>query len=450
MRRLITIAIGTLAVALATIVVKTALQGPATGALDPAALREYSGVYQWGPGSFVYLQAWNEFTGADQLVAFDESGDVRVLYPAGRDRFTTGRAAAVPAPAESRLEFRRDGSGGIASLSWQRENGPERSARRVDIESHEDVAFSNGEIRLAGTLISPKTAGRHPAIVLVHGSGPENRNYVLPFARFLVRRGMAVLAYDKRGVGGSTGDWQAASFEDLAADATAAVDYLAKRPDIDAAQIGLLGISQAGWIMPIAAVRKKEIAFLISISGPGVPGAETTIDQARNEMSAAGMPAGVVAEIADLMKLQYEFARSGQGWDAYAAARQALAARMGRPPDTFPGTQDHPQWQTIRRLYLYDPAPTLRRLRTPVLALFGELDNNILAAKNSAAWESALKAGGHADYTLRTIAKADHIQLEARTGTNAEMASLQRFVPDYFSTVRTWLASRVKGFDGSP
>jgi hypothetical protein len=100
----------------------------------------------------------------------------------------------------------------------------------------------------------------------------------------------------------------------------------------------LLGISQAGWIMPLAAVRGKDIAFLISISGVGVPPAETTIDQAQNEMTMTRMPRQNVEMIIALLKLQYEFARTGQGWEAYAAAREKLAARMGKPPTRF---QEH-------------------------------------------------------------------------------------------------------------
>src|SRR5947208_3248538 len=257
------------------------------------------------------------------------------------------------------------------------------------------VRSANGAVELAGTLIRPNVAGKHPAVILVHGSGPESRDYVLPFARFLVRRGMAILAYDKRGVGGSTGDWNTASFDDLAGDVVAAFRYLKTRRDIDAGQIGLLGVSQAGWIMPLAAVRATDMAFLISVSGAGVPAAETTIDQAENEMRARGMRSQAVERIVGLMKLQYQFARTGRGWDEYAATRARVAARMGgAPPDMFPGTPDHPYWQFIRRLYFYDPAPTLRRLQVPTLALFGELDNNIVAEKNKAAWEAALKAGG--------------------------------------------------------
>lgn len=441
----------TVTTALVAFVSARAFQAPVVRPVDEHVLREYAGVYQWGPNAFVYLQMWEEFSGfgKPKLVAFDESGDVRQLHPTDRDRFFAGPGVAISTSIESRVEFQRGASGTIASLTWQREGAPPRIARRVAIEKREDVRFSNGDIGLAGTLISPTSGSRHPAVILVHGSGAENREHVLPFARFLVRQGLAVFAYDKRGVGGSTGDWNTASFEDLAGDVVAAFSYLKTRRDIDARQVGLLGHSQAGWIMPLAAVRAKDIAFLISVSGAAIPIAETTLDQARNEMTMSGMPAEDVEQVVALLKLQYQFARTGQGWDEYAAARAQLAARMGQPPDTIPGTPDHPYWQFIKRLYFYDPAPTLRRLQVPTLALFGELDNNILPEKNKAAWDAALKAGGNRDYTLRILPKANHDQFEARVGSNAEMASLQRFVPSYFKTVEDWLAKRIRGFRAS-
>lgn len=419
-------------------------QGPAPTQPDRSSVTEFAGVYQWAPDAYLYLQHWTEFGGAGQLGAFDESGEIRALYADGRDRFTTGPGMAVPKPTESRVTLLRDATGSIDGLTWEREGSPARTAKRVAIERHEEVRFSNGSVQLAGTLIAPATTGKHAAIVLVHASGPQNRESILPFARVLVRRGVAVLGYDKRGVGGSSGDWTIASFDDLAGDAVAAVDYLKTRTDIDASRIGLLGVSQAGWILPLAAVRSKDLAFVVSVSGAGVPAAETTIDQAQNEMPARGMRPDVVNEIVAIMKLQNNFARTGSGWDEYLAARARLAGRIGNPPeDTFPSSREHAYWQTMRRLYFYDPAPTLRQLRTPVLALFGELDNNILADKNSRAWASALKAGGHRDFTLRTLPKANHYLMQATIGSNAEMPTLQRFVPEYYPLLTDWLAKRI-------
>jgi uncharacterized protein len=432
-----------------TSIALSALRNPAVRPMDEKLLQEYAGVYQWGEEAFLYLQLWNEFSGTNQLVAFDESGEVRTLYPTDRDRFFTGPGAAVRTAVESRIEFQRDASGKITSLTWRRDGATPRVARRVEIERREDVAFRNGDVQLAGTLITPGSGAKHPAIILVHGSGPQGRESMLPFARFLIRHGIAILGYDKRGFGGSTGDWNTASFDDLAGDAVAAFEYLKTHSDIDRRRIGLLGVSQAGWIMPLAAVRAKDIAFLISVSGAGIPAAETTIDQAQNEMRARGMKPQMVEQIIAATKLQYEFARTGEGWSEYAAAREKLAARIGQPPETFPGTPNHPYWGFIRRLYFYDPRPTLRRLQVPTLALFGELDNNIVAGKNKAAWDAALTAAGNRDYTSRILPKANHIQLEAKIGSNAEMASLQRFVPDYARTIREWLAKRISGFGAS-
>ncbi len=440
-RATIGVAVTTVMVGLAT--AASWLQGPSIRAVDETVLREYAGVYQWSDDAFVYLQMWNELAGTSQLVAFDESSDVRTLYPIGADRFVSGPGVALSTPVESRIEFQRDGDGAIRSLTWQRGRESGRTATRVAIERHEEVRFANGELQLAGTLIRPAREGTYPAIILVHYSGPASRESVLPFARFLVRHGISVFGYDKRGVGGSTGDWNTASFEDLAGDVVAAFHYLKMRPDIDGAKIGLLGVSQAGWIMPIAAVRAPDLAFLISVSGAGLPMTETTIDSTRNVMAARGAPPQVVDQVVSIMKLQYDFARTGRGWDEYAALRAKLAARMGAPPDTFPATPDHPYWQFIRPLVRYDPTPALEALRVPALSIFGELDDNILAEKNKAAWERALRAGGHPDYTLQILAGANHLQLEAPR-MSAELASIRRFVPAYAATVHQWLAKRLQ------
>jgi len=274
---------------------------------------------------------WSEFGGPPTLGAFDESGDVRALHPSDRDRFFAGPGMTVATAIESRIAFQRDAQGRIVSLTWQREGGAPRSAKRVDIERREDVRFSSGSVQLSGTLIQPIRGGKHPAVVLVHASGAADREQILPFARFLVRRGMAVLGYDKRGVGSSTGDWNTASFDDLAGDVVAAVEYLRTRQDIDGTEIGLLGWSQAGWVMPLAAVRVKDLAFLISVSGAGVTAAETTIDQSRNELTARGMkPQPIPERVRQLVRGragEIERMRAGD------LAKHAEVARNNRDPE---------------------------------------------------------------------------------------------------------------------
>src|SRR5687768_10341173 len=161
------------------VMARSALQSPAVRAVDERVLRDYAGVYQWDANAFLYLQIWSELTGKNQLAAFDESGELRALYPSDRDRFFAGPGAAVGTAIESRIEFQRDASGGITSLTWQREGAAPRIARRVDIERHEDVRFTNGDVQLAGTLITPSARKKHPAIILVHASGAATREQVL-------------------------------------------------------------------------------------------------------------------------------------------------------------------------------------------------------------------------------------------------------------------------------
>ena len=119
---------------------------------------------------------------------------------------------------------------------------------------------------------------------------------------------------------------------------------------------------------------------------------------------------------------------------------------MGQPPDTIPATPAAPYWGFIRQTYFYDPTSTLRQLKTPTLAMWGELDNNIMANKNKAAWDAAMAASGNPDYSGVILQKANHGQFEARTGSNAEMRTLSGFVPAYRSTVEEWLAKRIRGF----
>src|SRR3954467_4833784 len=123
----------------------SARQTPIVQPTDEKALREYTGVYQWGPNAFVYLQMWDEFSGfgKPQLVAFDESGDVRTLYPTEGDQFFAGPGAALPTSIESRIAFQRDDAGQIVSLTWQHDGAAPRTAKHVEIETREPVHFTN-------------------------------------------------------------------------------------------------------------------------------------------------------------------------------------------------------------------------------------------------------------------------------------------------------------------
>jgi pimeloyl-ACP methyl ester carboxylesterase len=401
---------------------------------DETSLHDYFGTYQFGPNEYLHLQVWDEPSGLPLLYAFRESGELRALYPTDRDAFFAGPGAALPVAVESRIHFQRNGRNEVVSLTWQQGDAQPRTAKRVATERAEQVHFRNEDVQLAGTLLLPASRGKHPAIILVHGSGPESRDAILPYARFLVRRGVAILAYDKRGVGQSTGDWITSSYDDLAGDVVAALHYLKTRPDIDNSQIGLLGISQASGVMPLAMVREPGFAFVISLSTGAAPFGESDLDYTRNEMRMTGYPEAAINRQVEISKLLNHFLQTGEGWEQYAAAL---------PPGSV--RKDDPRWVGLRKMALSDSTAALEKLTVPILAIWGELDNITMPEKQKPLLERDLKEAGNKDYTLAVLPKGDHDMLESEIGSSAEMPRLKRFSPDYSSTVLDWLNKRVQG-----
>ena len=207
----------------------------------------------------------------------------------------------------------------------------------------EEVKILSGPNTLAGTLTLPPSGGPFPAVVLITGSGAQNRDEEVfglkPFrmiADHLTRQGIAVLRCDDRGVGGSTGSTSQASSSDFADDALAAVQFLKGRPEIDRARIGLLGHSEGGLVSPIAATRSTDVAFIILLSGPAVTGERILFAQSELIMRAAGATDEAVRRNIEMQKRIFAAVRTGQGWDAVTAA---LRADIKAAVDALPEAQ---------------------------------------------------------------------------------------------------------------
>jgi uncharacterized protein len=162
------------------------------------------------------------------------------------------------------IAFVKNEKGEVINLTVRQSGTPDKPANRVKLYTPEEVSFRNRDVSLAGTLLIPNKPGPHPVVVMLHGSGPQNRSFGF-ITNFIARHGIAALAYDKRGVGASTGDWRKSSFDDLAGDALAGVQFLHGHKEINSKQIGLVGASQGGGIAHRAAARSSEIAFVVSV-----------------------------------------------------------------------------------------------------------------------------------------------------------------------------------------
>jgi uncharacterized protein len=208
--------------------------------------------------------------GQQRLAYFEPStGDYRIFTPMGNDVFTAGTGFKQPSPIEVQAEFQRNITGQVVAVLWT-QNEQQWTFRKESVFAYEDVTFQNGNIVLAGRLTKPITSAIHPALVMVHGSGAVSRYEFQPLAELFASLGIAVLTYDKRGVGSSSGQWQSATYQELAEDALAGLKYLQLRSDITPTQIGMWGISQGGWLVLLSTSLSRDISFIIAVSTPGL------------------------------------------------------------------------------------------------------------------------------------------------------------------------------------
>ena len=264
--------------------------------------------------------------------------------------------------------------------------------------TEEALSFESGDVRLHGTMLVPEQSGRVPAVVLVHGAGPGKRDENRPIAEALAREGFLTLIYDKRTQGYSANPAGDRSYSLLADDAVAAVQMLQQRDEVNPAQVGLWGLSEGGWVAPLAATRSTDIAFVITVAGGGVGPAEQSAWATEGALRRQGVTSeGSLRALADHT---YRFLISAE-----------LFAE---------GT--------------YDPAPVLEQLRQPVLALWGSLDRVMPAAKSARVMRRALARGGHRHYVLRFISDASH-----DASAVAENQVTGAPAPGYVETMTSWL-----------
>jgi pimeloyl-ACP methyl ester carboxylesterase len=315
---------------------------------------------------------------------------------------------------------------------------------------------------LAGTLTIPEGKPPFPAIVFFTGSGAQNRDQEVfghkPFlvlADYLTRAGYATLRMDDRGVGGSGGDMRTATTLDFADDALSGVRYLQKRKEIDRKRIGLLGHSEGALVCAIAAAKApREVAFLIMLAGTGVPGEQILYRQAELMSRKAGLAEPLIERNRALQQRVFEILKrerdDAKAQDAiYEAMLQSLGAGANLPENQKAALRAQAAnyispW--FRAFITLDPAPYLRKVRCPVLALNGELDLQVDPEQNLPAIERALREGGNKRITIRRLPNLNHLFQKAKTGLITEYAEIEEtFNPDALEIIRKWLDETVQG-----
>jgi hypothetical protein len=328
----------------------------------------------------------------------------------------------------------------------------------------EEIQFTNAKenISLAGTLTLPKKEGKFPVVVLISGSGQQNRDSEIlghkPFliiSDYLTRNGIAVLRYDDRGAGKSKGDPTLSTSEDFADDARAAIEYLRTRKEINSNKIGIIGHSEGGMIAPMIAANDKNIAFIILLAGTGVAGDVLLVDQNYEVGKLSGLNEEQLNEdkitnknIYDIVKAEGTLDEVKNNLTAFFESEISKIPEAERPSKMEIETSIKQQVDGIATPWLryfisYNPKENLKKVECPVLVLNGEKDIQVTSKLNTEAIVNALKEGGNRNVKLQIFPGLNHLFQHCTTCNVAEYSQLdETFSPEVLKTMSDWILQK--------
>jgi hypothetical protein len=329
--------------------------------------------------------------------------------------------------------------------------------------SVEEVKFENrvDGITLAGTLTKPDNKKNLTCVILISGSGGQNRDEELlghkPFlvlADHLTRNGIAVFRYDDRGIAESTGDYQSATTADLARDVMAAIEYLKSRNDINELKIGLIGHSEGGLIAPIVANQFEDLAFVVLMAGPGMMGKDLLPLQSELISKSMGLKEEEYSKDIQTAKKMYEIVLNEKDsvlaekklkelfYESYNASPDSVKTQLGNPEDYFQRQVKVILGSWFKHFLAYDPYPALTKIKCPVLAINGEKDVQVPPKENLSLIKRALIDGGNKNYKIVEIEGLNHLFQTAVTGAPSEYSMIEETMsPTALVTISDWIKS---------
>lgn len=310
-------------------------------------------------------------------------------------------------------------------------------AGAVEGQSERSIDFKNGPVVLSGSILFPRGGPPFAAVVLLHGSGPQTRDWLLPIARRLVEAGAAALVFDKRGTGRSTGAWIRASLEELTGDAVQAVRALASQPEVHGKPVGIFAISQSGWYAPLVAMSEPGVRFLAVVTGGGVTPREVEWFGYERALRQRGVSGNDLAHAHEVVRRYFDYLATGAG---FSELSRELERGKGSPwaealglDRVLPPPDARANWAWVAN---FDPMPSIEKLSIPVLLFFGGRDELLPTELAMQRWMEAL---GHskAPATVRLFSEAGHgMTLGAHHGPHA---GEQQYAVGYFEMLAAWL-----------
>lgn len=331
--------------------------------------------------------------------------------------------------------------------------------------SSEIITIKNkkAKVTIEGTLTLPKGDGPFPCLILVTGSGPQDRNSEIflhksfwVIAEYLSSRGIAVFRYDERGVGKTTGNFSTSTSYDFADDLLAVFKHLQKHKRLNKKQIGVAGHSEGGLVCAIAASRNKNIAFYISLAGPAVRGSEILLEQAKEHFVIAGKDEDFINYDYAFRKKIFELFHSNSDNQKFAEAVRKLfdetIAEIGeeRAKELSITKQIAEIWimqlssPWMKQFVKIDPADYLKNIKCPVLVMIGEKDFQVPYTQNLPIFEKIFSSSSHTNYTLKQLPHLNHLFQTANTGSISEYARIEEtFSPVALEIIKEWITLQI-------
>lgn len=353
----------------------------------------------------------------------------------------------------------------VLGVGVQRATAPADSDVALDADFvEEEVEVRHGEIVLAGTLSLPTGVVPFPAVISITGAGAQDRDggrtdplEIRAAPSSMAQRGLALLRLDDRGTGGSNGNNDEASLEDLVADIAAAVDFLHRDPRIEANRVGLLGASLGGIVAAQLAARRSDIAFVVLYSVPVLPAREQLLEQNAALLRVDGLPEETVERVVEQLAEGLRWIEADVPESERRQRLRPLIEEMRRlqrqsPFDAVSERSIDVEIDAItsrgfRSQLAVDPRDALRELKAPVLGLYGSLDLQVEPASNARALREALRLGGNEDATVEVLPRLNHLLQPAESGHPREYAQGRRSL-EVLERTADWIAERVDGRGG--